>query len=175
MSDFVKSYVHSKPLTYYLIHDSHDNDPDWILINPIVTDLPIYAPRGAVAVFSASHLAQAEQIGTPLEIICLSCFSHILRIGNRVRLIILDGKYNLMIRPWRAPCESTAIYTEKNKIYYLEGCRSSGVFWRSVSERPRTAPPFISCGAFDSNGGCWGKDCPHDSYHEDDIEVFPLI
>ena len=175
MSDFVRSYVHGKPLTYYLVHDPHYNDPHWIMINPIVTDLPIFAPHGSVAVFSSGKLALAEKFGTPFEIICLSCFSQIIRIGNRMRTVVLDAEYDLMIRPWRAPCESTAIYSENDKIYYLEGCRSNGVFWRSINERPTTAPPFISCGAFDSNGGCWGPDCPHDAYHEDDIAAFPLM
>jgi hypothetical protein len=170
MNVFEKRFVCERPMAYYIVLGSKEKGGDWLQIDPIITDRPVYAPEGKVAVFSGHGISQVRRIGTPFELLCLSCFFHHLRRGNRVRSAILDGQYCLIIRPWRAPCATTAIYTDNNETYYLEGCKEGGVFWRRGEERPKTEPPFISCGAFDSNAGCWGPDCPHDLYFEDDIE-----
>lgn len=69
----------------------------------------------------------------------------------------------------------TAVYNDNAGIYYLEGCRDSGIFWRDTSEKPQSVPPFISCGALDSNAGCWVEDCPYGAYFEDNIERFAFL
>ena len=175
MTDFENNFVNEEPKTYHAVLGSKQKGLDWIRIDSIITDRPVYAPNGEVAVFSNVGLKQAKLLGSPFKLLCLSCFFHILRRGNRVRSAILDGKYYLMVRPWRAPCETTASYTDNNGTYYLEGCKDVGLFWRSSKETPRTVPPYISCGALDSNAGCWGEECPRGAYFEDDIEEFSLM
>lgn len=97
MNGFKKSFLCKQPLTYYVSLGSKEKGRDWICIDPIVTDRPVYAPEGVVAIFSSNYLSQAKHFGTPLKLICLSCFFHILRRGNRVRSALLDGKFCLTI------------------------------------------------------------------------------
>jgi len=175
IKSFKKRYIYNEPLTYYVVIGNIEAGQDWIQIDPIVTDHPIYCPAGSVAIFTVDGLRDAKIHNSHLELLCLSCFLHILRKGNRIRSAILDGKYQLKVMPWRVPCETTAIYIDSNETYYLEGCRDTGVFWRSSKTKPRTVPPFISCGALDSNGGCWWEKCPNGAYFEDDMERFDLM
>jgi len=175
MTGFKKNYLSNKPLTYYIVINSENKGRDWMIINPIVTDQPVFAPGGVIAIFSNLTIDDTKSIGIPLELICLVCFFHILRRDDRISSALLDDKYRLTIKPWRAPCETTAIYTDNDETYYLEGCGKRGVFWKSRGERPKTEPPFVSCGAFDTNAGCWGTDCPQGSYFEDDAEPFDLM
>jgi len=174
MNDFGKHFVCKESIAYYVILGTGDTGVEWIQIDPIVTIRKVYAPKGLVAVFTDKELNHAKNLGTPLELLCLGCFFHILRKGNRVRSAILDDKYRLKVVPWRAPCETTAIHTDSNGTYYLEGCHNTGVFWRNSGDKPKTIPPFISCGALDSNAGCWEEECPHGFYFNDDIERYNL-
>ncbi len=174
MDDFAHRYGRNKSLPYYILIGTDQDDKDWIYIDPIVTDRPIYAPGGSIAVFTDSALNRAAQIGEPLELICLSCFFHIVRRSNQARSATLDSEYKLEIKPWRAACETTAIHEDDNGEYYLEGCVEKGVFWRSSNENPQTEPPFITCGAFDANAGCWYEDCPDGVYFEDEIDPYTI-
>ena len=172
MDDFESRFVQGPQYEYYIVLGGQQVDKDWLSIDPVVTDQPVFAPAGVVAIFSSPRIDHARRIGTPFELLCLSCFLHILRSGNGVRLAQLDGKYTIRILPWRSPCETTGVYEEAGNQYYLEGCRDSGVFWRNGTSAPTTKPPVVSCGAFDTNAGCWCEDCPHGAFFADDIEPF---
>lgn len=68
MNDFEKRFVHGQPMTYYMVLGSKEKGRDWLRIDPIVTDRPVYAPEGIVAVFSSSDLTQAKRFGTPFKL-----------------------------------------------------------------------------------------------------------
>ena len=170
-TDFVSSLVKENH-DYFIVLRESAKGKEWVNIDPVVTDHFVYAPKGEIAVFTSVGLHENSHIGEPLELLCLACFYHIVRRSNRFRHSIIDGKYRVRIKPWRAPCETTAVYEEGKYAYYLEGCRHSGVYWRAIKDCPKTEPPFISCGAFDTNAGCWQEDCPHGVYFEDDEAPF---
>jgi hypothetical protein len=174
-NNFEKQFIKSPPRNYFAILGGEEQSEDWLCINPIVTNRPVWTPNKKIAIFSNLGLKKAKNLGEPLELICLSCFFHVLRKGNRIRDAILDDQYNLSILPWRAPCETTAIYRDKGPTYFIEGCRDSGIFWRNIKQGPTTEPPLLSCGALDTNGGCWYEECPHGAFFKDDVEPFGLF
>ena len=173
MESFRERFVDSVPEAYYILTSPMKIGDHWRNIESIITDEYVYFPNGAIAVYSSLDKAKRQNKGKPFELACLSCFYHIMRLTMRLRSSVVDNKFHVRIKPWRAPCESTAVYTDKKgETYCLEGCRGIGVFWRSKSAKPRTEPPFVSCGAFDTNAGCWGEECPHGYYFADEEEPF---
>ncbi len=44
MTDFEKDFVNEEPKTYYAVLGFNEQGRDWIGIDPIVTDRPVYAP-----------------------------------------------------------------------------------------------------------------------------------
>ena len=173
MKTFYDMLVADPPRAYYILISSEKTDGQWRRIDPMITQEYVYFPEGFVAVYSSPEIAREQQKGKLLELLCLSCFYHILRMTMKLRFSIIDNRFRVQIKPWRAPCESAAVITDTDgKVYYLEGCREIGVFWRWAEEIPKTTPPFISCGALDQNAGCWGEDCPHGYYFQDEEEPF---
>lgn len=167
MSEFEKRFVSRMPLSYYIVLGTGAAGSDWLHVDPAITDEPVYAPEGVVALFTDDHRIREGRMGKPFEIICLSCFFQILRTVSGTRLATLDGTYLLMVMPWRTPCETTALYTDHKGTYYMEACGDYGVFWRCSGDRPRSEPPSVYCSAFEENGGCLGADCPFGSCDEE--------
>jgi hypothetical protein len=169
----MNKYIKNPPEIYFILTSNSKINNQWHKIEPMITSDYVYFIDGAVAVYSSFDIANNQDHGNPLELICLVCFYHIMRKAMKLRSSVIDDQFYVQIKPWRAPCESTAIFTNKDGgIYFLEGCRDTGVFWRPAKNSPRTVPPFVSCGALDTNGGCWGEDCSFGYYFEDEEEPF---
>jgi hypothetical protein len=173
MTLFSETIVSNSPLSYYVLISPHKTNDDWRKILPLITEDFVYFPQGKAAIYSSIYVNEQENKEDFFELICLSCFYQIMRATIKLRSSVIDNQFEVLIKPWRTPCETTALFTDLDgQIYYLEGCREYGVFWRSKQQRPLTVPPFISCGAFDEIARCWGEECPHDYYVSDEEEPF---
>lgn len=155
------------PDYYVLISANPLSVDEWLSLPSYISTDKVYCPEGRLEIFTEKYFAQEVGEGSPFRLICLVCFLHILRRENGLCAAVLDGKYSLEVKQWRAPCETTALFVGVGGNYYLEGCRDRGVYWRSEGTVPNTVPPFVSCGALDKNGGCWYQDCPHGLYVAD--------
>ncbi|MBT7081017.1 MAG: hypothetical protein HN929_06070 [Chloroflexi bacterium] len=175
MDNFHTRFVNKDSETYYILVSPSIDGNDWIKIDPIVTDDFVYAPQGDIAVYTQEGLKSIPDMGTPFELMCLKCFYQITRKSNHIRRSILDGCYRLTIKPWRAPCETTALYSDDTNTYYLQGGANHTVRWRDSANKPSTEPPFVTCGALDANAGCWLTECPYNEYVDDNEEPFHLI
>ena len=118
--------------------------------------LPDFATNGKIRFIEEPlHLYNSKKLAArafcrgeePLALICLCCFLNIVRSRLAVRTAILNDHFHCSIEAWRTPCQTTALINEEGRRYYIEGCRDTGVFWRSAEVKPTTQPPFIVCGA----------------------------
>jgi hypothetical protein len=73
--------------------------------------------------------------------------------------MLLNEEYQCDVASWRTPCQTTAILKNNNDAYYIEGCRESGVFWKSMKDKPESPPAFLQCGA--TSMDCIWDGCPN--------------
>ncbi len=171
MNVFSDRYVTDKPLEYS-IYVCDAELPGTVSLPSYVYEGNAKCYNGMLAIYSALHRPAKHSTFHPHKLLCLVCFLHVMRGEHKLRKVILDESYVLDVMPWRAPCETTAVYRGSEGLYYLEGCGEKGVYWRSSDKTPSTEPPYANCGALDTNGGCWGTDCQSGQYIEDDLEAF---
>jgi hypothetical protein len=105
----------------------------------------------------------------PLELTCLACFLNVMRTQAELKTIRLNDFFDCEVHAWRSPCQTTALLTEGEQTYYIEGCRESGVYWKPTEVKPSTSPAFLQCGA--TGIDCIWSRCPRGWGHMDDVPI----
>lgn len=147
MKNAIKNLLDGQPHDYYCIV-THEPSNSSVLLPDFITEGDELFTSGQLNIYSSEKIAResCKNGEEPLYLICLSCFLNIVRSRLGLKEMVLDGVFHCEVAAWRAPCETTAMLRNQGEAYYIEGCRDSGVYWKPISEKAQTPPPFITCG-----------------------------